>query len=49
MGDKNGFGSIDGAIMAIPPIVGTNDAAFLYSGPNNLFAGIEGRLKALAS
>ncbi|WP_462186958.1 MULTISPECIES: NAD(P)-dependent oxidoreductase [unclassified Frankia] len=45
---KNGFGYIDGAIMAIPPVVGTKDAVFLYSGPDEVFAGIESALKVLA-
>jgi 3-hydroxyisobutyrate dehydrogenase-like beta-hydroxyacid dehydrogenase len=38
---------LDGAIMAIPPVIGTDGAVLLYSGPKSAFDGHESTLRSL--
>ncbi|MDP9864700.1 MULTISPECIES: NAD(P)-dependent oxidoreductase [Streptosporangium] len=40
---------LDGAIMAIPPVIGTADAFLLYSGPQDAYDAHEPTLKALGA
>lgn len=40
---------LDGAIMAIPPVIGTADAVILYSGPQSAFDMHEPALKSLGA
>lgn len=42
-----GAAHLDGGIMAVPPMIGTDAARVLYSGPRELFATAEGTLAAL--
>nr|WP_241835427.1 NAD(P)-binding domain-containing protein [Pseudofrankia asymbiotica] len=46
--NKNGFEYLDGAIMAIPRVVGTEHAVFLYGGSAAAFTKIENTLKTFA-
>jgi 3-hydroxyisobutyrate dehydrogenase-like beta-hydroxyacid dehydrogenase len=39
---------LDGAIMAIPPVIGTDGAVLLYSGPKSAFEAHEATLRAIA-
>lgn len=45
---KNTAAYFDGAIMAIPPAIGTDEAVLLYSGPKDAFDEHEATLKALS-
>ncbi|MFT2019174.1 NAD(P)-dependent oxidoreductase [Streptomyces sp. 796.1] len=45
---ERGIGYLDGAIMAIPPVVGTPDAFILYAGERARFESAEPALRALA-
>ncbi|MEJ3749436.1 NAD(P)-binding domain-containing protein [Actinomycetes bacterium KLBMP 9797] len=44
-----GGGYLDGAIMAIPPAIGTADAVILYSGPRSAFEQHESTLRSLGA
>ncbi|MFC6016296.1 NAD(P)-dependent oxidoreductase [Plantactinospora solaniradicis] len=46
---RRGSTYLDGAIMAIPPAIGTADAAILYSGPRSAFDAHESTLRSLGA
>lgn len=46
---RRGISYLDGAIMAIPPAIGTADAVILYSGPRSAFDAHEPTLRSLAA
>ena len=47
--EQRGARYLDGAIMAIPPVIGTADAVILHSGPQQVFAAHESTLEALGT
>lgn len=47
--EKHGARYLDGAIMAVPPAIGTADAVILHSGPQPDFASHEATLAALGT
>lgn len=46
---KRGAGYVDGGIMAVPPMIGSQDALTLYSGSAEAFREHEGTLRALGA
>ncbi|MGH3546000.1 MAG: hypothetical protein ACRDPW_08770 [Mycobacteriales bacterium] len=46
---QRGITYLDGAIMAIPPVIGTADAVLLYSGPQSAFDLHESTLSSLGA
>ncbi|MGW6391086.1 NAD(P)-dependent oxidoreductase [Streptomyces sp. NPDC055103] len=47
--EQRGARYLDGAVMAVPPVIGTADAVILHSGPQELFAAHESTLEALGT
>ncbi|MFD6160646.1 NAD(P)-dependent oxidoreductase [Nocardia sp. NPDC060256] len=47
--EQRGARYLDGAIMAIPPAIGTDEAIVLHSGPQSVFAAHESTLSALGT
>ncbi|MBB5940344.1 NAD(P)-dependent oxidoreductase [Streptomyces zagrosensis] len=45
---EHGFDYLDGAIMAIPPVVGTPDAFLLYGGERPVYEAVEPTVRAFA-
>ncbi|MFD3946010.1 NAD(P)-dependent oxidoreductase [Streptomyces sp. NPDC058579] len=47
--DEHGIAYLDGAIMAIPPVIGTEHATLLYAGARDVFDAAEATLAALGT